>query len=488
MFEVSFVPPKSNFYFCEEAEAYVYFKTNRTFRLVNDAAFVPPWCVPVRLLGHSFEPTVEQFLPSVDINIHGGGQKIEFPPCHLGDAVHANFSIKNTSDTPCMFSFGADPSGHFSILPSSGLVGPGKSQVLTARFVPSDTARKRCAVMCVLNGIAGASQRIELSGVGCRPAAAAADVLYVKPTALGLVSRATFPLKNLSRIPLRYEWTLSSSTKKIIDVIPSEGYLRGNETIHAVCKHAPSAMGAVNVVAPLLVSSLGRPTDEIVQQSTLSILSEGTEKSVVLKPQSIDFGTFLVGTKTSREVTIVNSGDCDLVYELFAEIDQGTKTDVVVFDKPKGVLTARSRTVVVATFSPKLAGAYAFTFSCEMQEAYLDQDGAAAATTTIKEKDLGTSMLLWGAAYSSNNSSEHRKLALALRALLLDMPPTCARRRRCALRDVERRQDMEAVWHRGAQQSAANAADKRGSVAPEIHGNKCVRKRSWQVVIRMGRL
>ena len=44
-FRVSFRPRQPCFYYAERLQAYVYFKTNRTFRLVDPEAFVPPFCI-----------------------------------------------------------------------------------------------------------------------------------------------------------------------------------------------------------------------------------------------------------------------------------------------------------------------------------------------------------------------------------------------------------------------------------------------------------
>ena len=40
--------------FVSELEAYVYFKNQRTFRLVNDHSLTPPWCLTVAAVGHTF--------------------------------------------------------------------------------------------------------------------------------------------------------------------------------------------------------------------------------------------------------------------------------------------------------------------------------------------------------------------------------------------------------------------------------------------------
>ena len=63
-FRITFTPTQDNFYYSQEIEAYAMFKANRSFRLVDEVSLTPPWCLPVRCIGHSFFST-EQFLPKV---------------------------------------------------------------------------------------------------------------------------------------------------------------------------------------------------------------------------------------------------------------------------------------------------------------------------------------------------------------------------------------------------------------------------------------
>jgi len=53
-FQVTFVPKQSSRNFVSELEAFVSFKNQRTFRLVNDHSLTPPWCLTVGAVGHTF--------------------------------------------------------------------------------------------------------------------------------------------------------------------------------------------------------------------------------------------------------------------------------------------------------------------------------------------------------------------------------------------------------------------------------------------------
>ena len=126
-FKVAFIPSQDDFYYSQELEAYASFKSNRTFRLVDDQAFVPPWVIPLRVFGHTF-PSTEQFLPKVGCNLpraHEGEQKFSlyFPPCLVGEAVYQTIQLSNPSGTPAFFQFFPDPTRTFEVKPSVGLIG-----------------------------------------------------------------------------------------------------------------------------------------------------------------------------------------------------------------------------------------------------------------------------------------------------------------------------------------------------------------------------
>ena len=74
-FRVEFKPTRQNTYSFCELEAVVFFKSQRSFRLVNVALLAPPWSFAVTTMGHSF--TGEQFAPQ--LSFKPGSHKRLFP-------------------------------------------------------------------------------------------------------------------------------------------------------------------------------------------------------------------------------------------------------------------------------------------------------------------------------------------------------------------------------------------------------------------------
>ena len=53
-FKVSFRPSMDNGFYGQQLECYVFFKSMRNFRLVNDMTFTPPWCLTTTVAGYVY--------------------------------------------------------------------------------------------------------------------------------------------------------------------------------------------------------------------------------------------------------------------------------------------------------------------------------------------------------------------------------------------------------------------------------------------------
>ena len=56
----------------------------------------PPVCMSVRLIGHSFAPGSQPFIPMIKMS----ASKIQFPYCSPNESVYQTVQLSNTSDTP----------------------------------------------------------------------------------------------------------------------------------------------------------------------------------------------------------------------------------------------------------------------------------------------------------------------------------------------------------------------------------------------------
>lgn len=389
-FQVSYSPARPREYAFAALEAAAFFETQKSFRTVNDATLTPPWHLQVLVAGHSFTSgqgghTSVAFEPP----------SLVFPGCHVGDATYQTLTLFNRGESsPALFRFRDDPT--FSVQPAAGLVPPGGFQLLLVRFHPVEATSYERNIEVRVNAdeltvhVAGSGYvpRLELIVEG--------DTLAFEPTCVGLSSKRQFTVHNASRIPALFEAVLPARATTIFAVAPTSGLLRGNESQTITVTFAPrkprSVARAKCVVRARPIAGatslrvrdarqLGNPTTTVpvVQEVTTSLVGPATCGVVAFEPSSLDFNTLLVNTRETQHLILANAADCAVKYTVWWTASStwqpvGTGDELVVLDEPKGVLPARSRKRLRATFQPNAAGTFDVALVCRVKA--LSADGA----------------------------------------------------------------------------------------------------------------
>eukprot|EP00981_Chlorochromonas_danica_P008461 scaffold2193_cov179-Ochromonas_danica.AAC.40 len=291
-FFITFCPKQSNRNFVSELEAYVFFKNQRTFRLVNDFSLVPPWCLTVQTMGHTF--STGQLLAKGKFyggNIRNG--KLVFPCCYYGEAIYQTCMIRNTSNLPCTFSIdlgwhsnrvievgnndkkkkenGSNNSNNddnliFKVKPCVGEIDAEGFVLICIRFQPKDLKKYHQLLRLTVNG--EECNQLLLEGSCSLPYLTIPELMerntefpedawglpatipriipkgkigqiYLKPTSLGLSTNRKLTLKNTSRLPCKFFLSLPSEADDILRVGPMQGVLRGNDVIDLSLCFAP---------------------------------------------------------------------------------------------------------------------------------------------------------------------------------------------------------------------------------------------------------
>ncbi|OQR93771.1 hypothetical protein ACHHYP_02303 [Achlya hypogyna] len=402
-FKVSFNPRQSNTYYFAELESTVYFKSNRTFRLVNPATLTPPWyetwmvaivmswtcrCVVVHATGHTFASADSQFLSKVSIATAKDGL-CAFPPAYIGDSVFQTVVFVNGSDTPAVFSVVQDPSRVFRVKPSCGLIPANGFHLVQIRFSPTKSRRYSYGLKTIVNH--STPVILELTGMGCFPhllcteieGGPAIDKLFVKPTSVGLSSTRLFRVQNGARIPLVFRWSIPPAVQDVFSLSPLVHRLLGNETSVIACVFSPATTKQYNQRLALHVKaiSLGRGDKPgarlpVLQDVAIKVTGVGTSGAVAFEPATLTLPTVLVNSDVTAPFALVNRSDCDLRFELRArvldssklmarpELDKRRAATYVSFSKPRGVIGARSTQQVVIAFRGDLAGTYDYAIQC----------------------------------------------------------------------------------------------------------------------------
>ncbi|KAL7692204.1 putative immunoglobulin-like protein [Plasmopara halstedii] len=398
-FRVVFQPSRINTYYFAEFEAFVSFKSNRTFRLVNVDTFTPPWSLIVKACGNTFSSLTEQFLPQVNFKLVG--KKVHFPPCYLGDSVFQTVMIENSSDTSALYHFVEDPSGTFSCKPIGGFIEPNSFHLVAIRFTPCNAQKYSCFLKCVVNNNKEKPHLLELSAICALPQLSFQDIeagqllpfeakVYLKPTSIGLQSVRQIQLVNTSRVPLVYRCELPPKHHNVFRVNPKLGRLNGRESAMIDCVFTPDEIreyvcriivAVKSISVPLLESKSFKSKIPILQELTIRVQTKGTTGAILFQPETLKFETILVNSSSKQMFFIENTADCDLKYSLQQDIVAGQQREMnevvtseekktlprsgkLVFSHAEGYIPAQSRKKITAVFSSTSAGLYTFKVLC----------------------------------------------------------------------------------------------------------------------------
>eukprot|EP01138_Halocafeteria_seosinensis_P014521 gb/GECG01014824.1/.p1 GENE.gb/GECG01014824.1/~~gb/GECG01014824.1/.p1 ORF type:complete len:2571 (+),score=263.34 gb/GECG01014824.1/:1-7713(+) len=263
---ISFRPLTDDVYYSDELEIYATPKLNRSFRLVDEETFIPPYFCSVELRGHTFR-TTEQFVPrlepvlryscadgSAEDSLIKGVRDIQMPACFVGDSTFYTFELLNSGDTPATFRIETGYSHVFSVQPTSGKIEAGEFHLICIQFSPTHVRKFKENLKLIMNEDPNHAQQLAATGLGTSPALQLHNLpskgtVYIKPTCIGVTSYATFELLNTSRTPLNFSWNLLGESRDQFEIRPPYGFLQGNDSVEVRISYLPTRKGFAKLSA-----------------------------------------------------------------------------------------------------------------------------------------------------------------------------------------------------------------------------------------------
>ncbi|RVE57706.1 hypothetical protein OJAV_G00201940, partial [Oryzias javanicus] len=270
----------------------------------------PPWCGTVRVIGHSFLLGREHFRPNCSLM----PTHVRFPP--LAVVSYRTVLLRNRGDVPLTFCLDRRPEC-VEVLPSCGLVQPGRHQILTLRAVPSqDSPKQGFPVSLRLNG-ADFTQDLWVLSVLEKPCVSldCGSILYFHPTAVGSETQRRHRIRNSSRLPLRFQWSVPGSHQNLFSVGPDAGVLHPNESAVQVWSFRPGSE-KTHQTKPTLTFWPVQSDGSEKSQLTLELVGTGSRGSIKAETSVLDVGEVLVGTDRLIEVPLVNDSPCPVSFRL----------------------------------------------------------------------------------------------------------------------------------------------------------------------------
>jgi len=188
----------------------------------------PSICMNIRLVGHSFPPGSQPFIPMVKLNPN---KNVVFPSCGPNESVYQTIQINNTSDTPVYYKILKDSTMTFQAYPSFGLVQGKSFGIVCFEFNPKSPRNYNFGAHLVYNHNPSNVQKVNLIGHCYEPALQISNdqKLFFPPSYVGVSTKQQIFVKNDSRIPLEYQWKVPEKYKNEIRFNPQKASLLPNE-------------------------------------------------------------------------------------------------------------------------------------------------------------------------------------------------------------------------------------------------------------------
>ncbi|KAK5609720.1 hypothetical protein CRENBAI_024656 [Crenichthys baileyi] len=274
-----------------------------------------PWCATVRVIGQSFQPDKEHFTPSCILKPH----QVVFPA--LSRISCRTVLLQNNGDHPLTFCLNHRPDNALPksvhILPACGLIQPGKHQIITIRAVPTEDSHKQSFNLPLQLNAAKFTKELTVVSVFEKPRLSLENGsrLYFHPTAVGSKTQRTHSIRNLSCVPVKFQWSISETEQKLIFVKPDAGKLHPNESSLQTWSFSPLAEKTYTFKPTLSFQS----DDSEELHLTLELIGMSSTGSIEAVKEVLDVGETLVGSCRSVEIPLMNNSPCPVSFHLSVE-------------------------------------------------------------------------------------------------------------------------------------------------------------------------
>ncbi|XP_029557900.1 cilia- and flagella-associated protein 65 isoform X2 [Salmo trutta] len=356
-FRVSYTPKQHNTFHGAQLECFAHYKVLRDHRQVEDRTLCPSWCVTVRVIGHSFQPCREHFIPRFSLQ----HPRVVFPALSL--VSYRTVLLENMGDLPLVFRLDPEECPSVTVQPTSGLVQPGHHQILTLRTTPAEDCPAKLPLTLHFNASPKHTQELSVVSVVEKLCLSleGEGSLFFKPTAVGSCSQSPYRVRNLTRLPLRFHWRIPGPDQRFISVAPDTGVLQPNETMVQTWSFTPFEEMVYNLKPNLTFWPIQTPGCR-KSRLPLKVVGMASKGSIQAEHSVLDLGEVLVGDCRSFEVPLINNGSCSVSFCLSVQqslLDPGLpentqKKDPVALelDSVRGTIPARSRLLIRSTVRP----------------------------------------------------------------------------------------------------------------------------------------
>ena len=349
--------------------------------------FNPPITTHLSVVGHSFPPDNQIFIPMYELNPKN---EIFFSPASINQSMYQTLKIINKSDTPLFFSFSTDPSKVFRMQNKYGLIEGNQFKLILIEFCPKDTLVYRYPLRIMFNHDTSNIKTIILNGLCVDPVIEIQGVkndIFFPPSFLGITTKKKLTIINRSPIRIKVKIICDNNEDGVIEVQPNNFEmdrnlikdievsltpLKKNDFTSQIHFHVErlyesqienigifnpgSQINDINNKSNSLMPIAEEDKREFIK--TINVLGKGSDGSLTIKPNLLEFGTVKVGFNKKLAFSIYNPTITNFYIKLETEniknenVSADKIKDIVSFDFTEGLINSFCKREITVTFKP----------------------------------------------------------------------------------------------------------------------------------------
>jgi hypothetical protein len=365
----------------------------------------PPFTLNIAMVGHSFPPGTQIFMPMYDLNPK---KEIYFPPTSINQSLYQTLKIENKNDTPLFYKIIQDPTNVFRVHNKNGLI-PSKSfHLICIEFSPKEATVYRFPLRIIFNHDSESSKTLILNGLCTDPVIDIEGVkneMYFAPTYVGIKTKKIIKIKNLSPITILVKIKIDTMVNGLLEVEENEFEMGTNLIKNVAFYMTPEKNDEVKAHVSITAERIYNPKEENIGifrpkildnkesdnmndfdkrifTKEFNILGRGSDGVLEINPKKLEFGTVKVGFHKKMFFSIYNptitnfyirlepdySGNNPLLedkgsinsYDKNAPKDMNKYRSDISFDFTEGMLNSFCKKEINVKFEPKTRAAISF--------------------------------------------------------------------------------------------------------------------------------
>ena len=345
--------------------------------------FNPPFCTYLSVVGHSFPPGNQLYIPMFDFVPK---KEIYFPSTSLNQPQYQIFKIKNRSDTPLFYAFSPDPNNVFRVARKYGLIPANQFHLILIEFCPKETTTYRYPLRITLNHDVSNVKNIILNGFCVNPVIEIEGIkeeIYFPPSFIGITTKKKLTIINRSPIKVHVNIEVDKNEDGNIEISPSSFDMESNLIMNITASFTPlkpidfktkiifrverlydeqkDILGIYNPKS--LISDLKFEKNGREYSKELYIIGKGSDGELKVEPSVLEFGTVKVGFHKKLFFSIYNPTMTNFYIKLEPQkqeyIAENGNTeevsninDIINFDFKEGLINSFCKKDVSVLFKP----------------------------------------------------------------------------------------------------------------------------------------